>query len=476
MLSTDLSKKYLIILLTILVALTALTYYHRIPGGDDAWFGEQSYLLQKEGVIRSNLFEGLSGLGWEKQLFVSHKLFIVVGAGFIQLFGYHLPTLQFVGLFFFCLFIGQLSLYIYRREGRFDSAYLLAILILIFANRILIKGSFDNRPELMLAVLGFGSFLCLQSSRPSVLKAAIAGVLAGAAMLAHLNGVIYLMAGLATLIYLRQYKLAVVFALVGGVTGLAYFIDIIQAPNGFSVWWYQFRHDPATQRAFGLNSKLLVMLMYPRLFILTLNHTVLSLLLIHLLWHQRKRINQLPSYLKIYSIFLFLAFWLITKKNSGIYITLFMPFILAIIYEAYRLKPFVNLTLKLILIPYFIINIYEIAEMISQNLSVDYLPDSYQALRSHIPADKKGLVPITFFFNEYEHYPRLLCIDNYKNDVHETNMTPGQMANWANKRGVGFILMDYKLIKEPAFPKPGTATIPFYKLAFFDGRFAVYTH
>jgi hypothetical protein len=66
------------ILLTIACCLATLTYIHRYPTGDDAWFAEQSYWLQKEGIIRSEFFTGV--LGWDKHLLVSHKLFLGIGA------------------------------------------------------------------------------------------------------------------------------------------------------------------------------------------------------------------------------------------------------------------------------------------------------------------------------------------------------------------------------------------------------------
>lgn len=117
------------ILLTIACCLATLTYIHRYPTGDDAWFAEQSYWLQKEGIIRSEFFTGV--LGWDKHLLVSHKLFLGIGAVFIKLFGYGLPTVQFVGLVFFYLFIVEICIYITQIEGRISS-YLFVVLILIF--------------------------------------------------------------------------------------------------------------------------------------------------------------------------------------------------------------------------------------------------------------------------------------------------------------------------------------------------------
>jgi hypothetical protein len=44
----------------------------------------------------------------------------------------------------------------------------------------------------------------------------------------------------------------------------------------------------------------------------------------------------------------------------------------------------------------------------------------------------------------------------------------------ANRNGIEFILMDHQFRAEPFYPKAGTKNIPFYKLTFFNGRFAIY--
>ncbi|QIP14871.1 hypothetical protein G8759_20735 [Spirosoma aureum] len=468
----SISKNQLGIILSILVLLTTLTYYHRAPTGDDAWFAEQSYWLQKDGIIRSEFFNGI--LGWENQLLVSHKLFLVFGAGLMNVFGFQLPTVQFVGLVSFIAIIAEITVYLYKKEQSATSRNILLILILIFSNRLLVKMSFENRPELMLAALGFSSFLCLQAKSVTVSKSLLAGVLAGMAMLCHLNGIIYLIAGLGTLLYFRQYKNASYFALAGSFTGLLYFSDILLAENGFSTWYYQFRNDPATQNAFGWRSKLLVLLTFPKLFFESPEQASLSLLLAFLIGHQRAYLKQLPSALSVFSILLVTSFWLLTKHGSGTYLPLFMPFMLVLIYELYRIKPFKNWALAGVLATYFIIGIYGTIEIILQNFSNDYLPVAYQKLREHIPADEKGLVPLTYFFNEYERHPYLLSHENYKYHSIPTNNPPAHMANWAHQRGTGFILMDYQYRSEDFYPKPGTVTLPFFRLTYFDGRFAIY--
>ena len=462
------NKTYLTGILIGLVTLTGLTYINRFPTGDDAWFAEQSYWFQKQGVIRSEFFRGI--LGWENQLLVSHKLFLIFGAGLIKLFGFELPTVQVVGLLFFFVIITELISYIYQNNKENHLYYILLILILIFSNRVLIRLSFENRPELMVAALGFGSFLCIQSNTNKIRKTALAGILAGLAMLCHLNGVIYLLAGAGTYGYARKYKEAVLFSVAGGLTGFAYFMDIIQADKGFSIWYYQFLHDPATQNAFGLYSKLIVILTFPKLFFESPEQLALSLLFAFILWYQRSLIKQVPTLVKIYSTILLISFWLITKHGSGSYMPLFMPFMFVILYELYKLRPFINWGLKIVLLIYFVIGIYGIIEIIYKNYTLGNFPAAYKNLRNYIPKNTTGLVPLTFFFNEYERYNRLLAHENFTYYSNRQEDFPV----WANQHHVDFILMDYQYRRESFYPEPGTNNLPYYKLTYYDGRFAVY--
>ena len=467
-------KGFLYPILGVLVALTITTYYHRYPTGDDAWIAEQSYWLSKEGVVRSEFFRGI--LGWEKQLFVTHKLFVAFGALLIKLSGYQLPTVQFTSLTFFCILLVALVAYMVKKEGKLNSPYILAILILVFSNRFLIRISFENRPEVMVTTLGFCSFICLTNTRNKLFRACLAGFLAGLALLTHLNGVIYLLAGFGLLAYRREFAAAFFFAVVGGLTGLLYFIDVFMVADGFSTWYYQFTHDPATQDAFSLKSKLLVMLTYPRLFFYTPEHAALSILFVYIAWHQRKFVRSLPVDLKVYSLVLLISFWILTKHPSGGYLSLFMPFMLLIIYELYKRSPFSNSGLKLTLALYFLIGLYGIIEIIYINNSRDYLPTAYKKLRPYISAKESGLVPLTFFFNEYEQYAHLLCYENATYLSKQTANPANEIATWAASRDVDFIVMDYVHGPAPYYPPAGTTQLPSYKLTFFDGRFAVYKY
>lgn len=467
------SHKQLYFLLLFFIGMAGLTYINRLPTGDDAWFAEQSYWFQKEGVIRSEYFRGL--LGWEDQILVSHKLFLIFGAGLIYLFGHELPVIQLTGFIFFCIIVLELFFYLYEKEQKLSSWYLLAIFVLVFSNRLLVKMSFQNRPEMMLAALGLGSFLLLRNKETSGGKVALAGVLAGMAFLCHLNGIIYLIGGFGLLIYTRSYRKAMLFGVVGGLTSLFYFVDVIAVDNGFYLWYKQFSADPATQNAFGFSSKLWQLLTYPRMFVHSPEQLALTLLLGFLLWHQRQNLKRLPINLRVYGLLIFFSFWVITKGNSALYMILFIPFMLLLVYELYHMAPFTNRALKWVLVVYLAIGTFGMGQLIYANFKTGNLPVAYENLQKYIPDNKVGFVPLTFFFNEYDDYKRLLTHENYMLHFGKKGLTTAQMAKWAYHKGAGFIVMDYKHKPEKYYPKGGTKFIPHFKLAFYDGRFGIYT-
>ena len=460
-------------ILLFLIAMTVVTYVNRFPTGDDAWFAEQSYWLYKEGIIRSEFFRGIAG--WEKGLLVSHKLFLAFGAMLIHWFGYDLPVLKFSGLTFFVLLIFQLVIYLHQREKRHFYHYLAAVLILAFCNRLLIKMSFENRPEMMVAAFGFASFLVLNFKKEHRFWIMLSGFLAGLAFLAHMNGVIYVIAGVLAL-WTQPGKFGKITAFLFGaaISGSMYLIDILTFEDGLSVWWYQFRNDPATQTSFHFYPKLIQLLTYPRMFFQSPEQLSLSVLLVYIFYMNRQFISKLPSFLSRYAAILVITFWLISKANAGLYLVLFIPFMLVLAYEMYRLNPVTHPAFKWILALYFVIGIYGSGQLIHKNRQLGYLPDTYRQLSQKLPKTATGLVPLTFFYNDYVQFTRLLTHENYKLYCHKENMSATGLANWAKMNAAQFIVVDYKFNAEPFFPSQTVTRLPHYERRYYDGRFAVF--
>lgn len=461
------------IIVPILILLTFFTYYKRFPTGDDAWFAEQTYWFLRDGIIRSEFFRGL--LGWEKQLFVSHKLFLYFGSIMMWTGGSSLYVLKLTSLLFLGLLVFLFKGYIAHRQLEKTSFYI--VLFLLFSNTLIIKMSFEYRPEVMMMTLGFASYLLIQYQKKYLV--ALGGVLSGMALLCHLNGIIYVIAGFFILFFNGKKINALVFGVFAMLTSIFYFYDIWQA-NGFDVWLYQFRNDPATQNAFGLVDKLKVMLSFPSIFFKSPQEMAISILLIAFCWTYRKKLNELPRNLIVYAIVLVISFWLITKRASGLYEMLFIPTMMALIIEMFSFiedKPSFKPSKPILFafLVYFVIGMVGIIQLIYKIHSSPYLPEKYAALRKFIPAKSKGLVPLQFFFNEYENHASLRCFENFDFQLAQSKSKADteSLANWARKNKVKFILIDYKNNKANFFPKP-KEVLKGYQLSYFDGDFAVY--
>ena len=459
----------LVSLLALLVGLALATYIHRQPTVDDAWFAEQSFWLEKTGVIRSEFFRGIND--WDNQVLVSHKLFLGFGALMIYFFGPSLPVFQSISLIFFLLVIYEMTLYLHRRNSPITAVLTIAILVLAFANPMLVSMSFKNRPEMMVVALGFGSFLLLSSDKTTWHKLAFSGILAGMAVLTHLNGIIYVLGGLLTLLYLKKYRETSIFLVSSGIISITYFADVLLADNGLMVWLAQFRHDPAMEAVFDLKIKIDQILHYPLIFFG--RRFLISFLLIYMLWKQRTHLNNLPKPITVYSSFIFVLFWLITKSNNELYLVLFIPFVLCLIFELYLLKPINNSVFKILLAVIVSFGIYGSVVWIPRNFGSEYLPLSYDKIKTRLPDNKKGVVPITFFFNHYNEFPELLASTNYQIQK-EKWATTQKYEDWAFVNGADFILVDHKYDSETYFPRPGDKQIGHFNLHFFDGRFAIY--
>ncbi len=272
--------KYLKPLAIFLILLAICGYYHRHPTDDDAWFAEQSYWLLKVGYIKSEFFRGF--LDWNNHYFLSHKLFIVLGAGLQYLLPLSPYTSKLSGLLFFFILVALLLFYQLKNHPQLNSWLLLT---LVFSNTLLVRMSFENRPELMVTTLGFASFLLIYKD-PNYLKSALAACLGSLAALSHLNGVIYLVAGFVLLFYYKNYRSLLIFSTLSFIFLAFYFYDIWQF-NGFTAWQHQFSNDPATRDSLGLINKLKVMASYPYLFFESPEQAALSLLLLALGWYCR---------------------------------------------------------------------------------------------------------------------------------------------------------------------------------------------
>ncbi|TAH05932.1 MAG: hypothetical protein EAZ14_13020 [Runella slithyformis] len=318
----------------------------------------------------------------------------------------------------------------------------------------------------------------LKSPSKQVYTPIFAGIFAGLALLAHLNGVIFVLAGFLTLLLTKYATKALLFILAATFVSCFYFYDVLQTPNGLETWWFQFSNDPATQKSFGIYAKLKVLLSFPLIFVESPEQLALTVVLLVMLWVQRKNWVLLNKTLIIYTLSLLFCFWILTKSATAIYQVLFIPTMILLILE---LSTPVNdyskaFVLKIGIAFYLIVGVVGNLQIIIKN--AHYNPDRYAVVRNKIGDKAKGVVPINFFFNEYSHYPKLLCHTNYYVQVllPASVNTPnsGHFFEWAKKNKVTFVLFDYDNDYTAHYPDLIDSTENGYSRTYFGNGLALY--
>jgi len=212
----------------LLLAVQLILLVVSLPGqrvhGDEAWLGEQAYFLERDGVCRSELFRGF--LGYEQHVLVAHKLFIFLGATEIRLLGWQLWSLRLLSLLAGIVLLITVVRFL-RKQNRQDIHWLVALLFLI-STPLFFKFVNLYRPEVLLATCGFGSyyFLIRFLDRHRILFLLSSAALAGIAVLVHLNGLIYILAGIVVLLWCRQRRAVFLFLPLSLVIGAFYFWGI----------------------------------------------------------------------------------------------------------------------------------------------------------------------------------------------------------------------------------------------------------
>lgn len=237
------TKRFLPVLWAVLglaIVLLLLSCYQRAIHIDEAWIGEQAYWAAKEGIVRSELFRG--DLQAQVRQFVYHKLLVWQAAGLIRLLGWSVLTVRLLSVFYLLLFVGVAYRYLRTLSWRHPQLAPLLFMALLLANALITEYSFKFRPELSVMTLGFLSWICLETAnRQSARRMAWgagAGLLAGLAMLAHLNGVIFVVAGAGLLLWRRQGVAFGVFSLAVLACGGLYFWEVATA-DGWALFKQQ---------------------------------------------------------------------------------------------------------------------------------------------------------------------------------------------------------------------------------------------
>ncbi len=233
-------KRFILTIILLTVVAFFFSLFDRYIYIDDAWFGEQAYWFSKLGYVKTSSI--IDFYGWDERLFVYHKLNIIIGAGLIKVFGWSPEPLRIFTLLVFLLFL--FIVFKSLKSPALFSARVksLPVFFFLIVNPLVLLFAFTFRPEILVMSLGFYSFLLLNGKETN-LKILLSAALAGIALLVHLNGVIFIVAGFGLLLMRKRLKSALLFGFTATLVASLYFYDLWQ-PGHFDTFLYQIRHWP----------------------------------------------------------------------------------------------------------------------------------------------------------------------------------------------------------------------------------------
>ncbi|MDH5394620.1 MAG: hypothetical protein OEY11_15660, partial [Gammaproteobacteria bacterium] len=219
------NKKIISVLLFVSIAVAILTLWQREIGTDDAWLAEQAYWMAEDGHVRSELFYGMNN--HQVRHLAYHRLHVWQGVAAYKLFGWSAWVFKSVMLLYFLLFLYISHLYIRKHDVLRNAVDYRVFYLLVFTFALMPKLSFIYRPDVMVMTFGFLSFFMLHSAikGQALNKAILSGLFAGACVLTHLNGVVYVFAGGVLFLITRNYRLLIYFSIAAFVISMLYFIE-----------------------------------------------------------------------------------------------------------------------------------------------------------------------------------------------------------------------------------------------------------
>ena len=328
-----LSSKSLSLFLVCLLFTYILSYIFRPISYDEAFFAERAYWFSKLGFVKSILFDDY--LDWGVHVFAYHKLHIWQGALIIDIFGINIHYLKLIPIAYMCVFI--ITSYKYWSFLKTSKNEYLFFLFLILVQTYVIQFSMEFRPEIMIMATGFISFYLLRKNIEEKLTTlTFAGIMAGAAALFHLNGLIFIGAGFVLLVSEKKYKSSIIFTIAAIAIFSFYFIEMLTVER-FKIFINQFSDAAPTETGGALHWISKIVLSPKRFF----DHgyvglyTILSLTV---LWLGRQKISQSKELkailLYLISLEIFLA--IINPGSRSHYLVLHAPYVLILVATCYK--------------------------------------------------------------------------------------------------------------------------------------------
>lgn len=434
-------------LVAVLGVLALAGLYHRSCYVDDAWLGERAYWLAREGVARSDLFVGLVGYG--ERTFVFHKLFALTGAALVSLFGWSLYVLKTASLVAFLAFVEVLRRYCRRYEA--PGVFPLTLLVLL-AHGVLMRHAFIYRPEVMLMALGFGSFVLLRRHLESFGWRALLGAaaLAGLGALAHLNGLMFIGAGVVLLLTQRRWWSAAVFAGASSAVALLYLSDALVAGE-MATFLRQFGGDPQlAERVSGVGNRVASVLMEHQRYFHSREEILFTALVLAVVAFTARRTGLGSSLLLPYTLALALSLAVLCPEKQTYYALPLVPYLALMVARGLRSLPGlgrpVQVTLATALLLHLASGAFELGRIIATN---EDTASRNRALATHIgPPGTTVLATLPFVFDEIERY-RIRGLTYYwiRNRFGKYPRTPEELFADARGQGIAFVVMSREDLK-----------------------------
>jgi 4-amino-4-deoxy-L-arabinose transferase-like glycosyltransferase len=238
------SSKVLSLLAVATLVVFIISLFNRYIYIDDAWLGEQAWWFLMDGIARTETIKGFRG--WDTQLFVYHKATIVIGAILIKIFGWSVESLRLFSLAIYVLFFVVLFKFFRNNQSIYSTDHFLLAAFIVFVNPLTLLYSYTFRPEILVSLLGFSSFLFIDLfiiKSPKNKYLIFSGLLAGLSFLFHANGLVFSVAGFLLLAFMKKPKPAFIFGISSVLTASLYFIDLWQ-PGHLQAYFYQMNNWP----------------------------------------------------------------------------------------------------------------------------------------------------------------------------------------------------------------------------------------
>lgn len=412
-------------LLTAGIILYIYSLWGRIPDVDGAWIGENAYWLAKLGYAKSELMRGITSQ--DSLTIIHHKLFNLLGALLIKLFGFSTYTLKSISLFFYIALIFLSYQYSVISTSLLSKKDWILFLLLMFYFPWAFKFSFVYRPEIMITTLGFAAFILLEKTINDKDKrfapAWFAGILIGLAIATHLNGLVFAASGLFLLIWNRKYAKLLPYSVGVLMASSIYFYDYFQ-PGYFSFWYYQFFNSPTVTSVheYPLLLEPLLNLFSEHLrYFHDMEIIVFTLFMLFNLTISFRFLYRKHKILTQFTILMFVFTAIITIHDTRKYILMNLPFILlstVLAMKALREREFsyfyFNLQQKTVYRISFSLMILYLAVSLGYNIRYSvkkFSPNQNREISLRYSGtntkEMNIVAPMTFIFNEIEQYNRI---------------------------------------------------------------------